>query len=163
MCWSISTLKPTSSPRSWEQRDKLVGISPLSELLFNRRCCNLCRRLNSGGITRPKLFASRSMTLKKLKFPTCGGIDPASFKDGRLKLVTLLWRRPHVTPCQEQKWMVSFHEVRTLKGSWVMLALISSKASLSVSFPGRAKQGRQEWRMKACIKKDEKNTAEMEL
>ncbi|KAB2614559.1 LRR receptor-like serine/threonine-protein kinase [Pyrus ussuriensis x Pyrus communis] len=68
----------------------LVGISPLSELLFNCRCCNLCRRLNSGGISWPKLLFWRSMTLKKLKFPTCGDIDPPSFKDHRLKLVTLL-------------------------------------------------------------------------
>lgn len=54
-----------------------------------------------------------------------------------------------MTPVQLQKWTESFHEVVIPSGSWVICALMASKASLSVSLPYKMVDevvGDGEWR-----------------
>ena len=113
------------------QPDKLLGILPLSVLLSNRKTCNLCKWPISRGILLWKLLFWRVRILKKLKFPTYGVTGPTSFEDCRSNTVTLWCRRPQVTPCHWQKWMLSFQVAITPEGSWVILDLKWSNAKWS--------------------------------
>ena len=141
------------------QPDKLLGISPLIVLLDNSKNCNLRKWPISGGISFWKVLFSRVKFLKKLKFPTCGDMEPTSFRDCRSNTMTLWCRRPQVTPCHWQKWMLSFQELITWRGSWVILALNASSANRSVSlFPPTTEvtnRPKLQRRIKVCMQKAE--------
>ena len=148
------------------QPDKLLGILPLSVLFSNRKTCNLCKWPISRGILLWKLLFWRVRFLKKLKFPTCGDIEPASFEDCRSNTVTLWCRRPQVAPFYWQKWMLSFQVAITPKGSWVILALKWSNAKWSVwLFPPITevtKKPHQKRRRKSCMQNEEDDGAELQ-
>lgn len=117
------------------QPDILLGIWPLRIFLPNSKACSLRKKPTSGGIVWIKLLFKRFSSTRKLKFPTCGDMEPPRLWDWRSSIVTL-WccRRPHETPCHRQNWILSFQELKTPNGSSI-LALKSSKANLSVSLP----------------------------
>ena len=82
---SVAEISPTK--RLWltwknlrfAQWDKLLRIRPLSVLSANRKNCSLCKRPISTGISLWKLLFRRIRPFKKLKFPTCGDMEPTSF------------------------------------------------------------------------------------
>ena len=108
---------------------------------------------------------SRFSFHKKLKFPTFGDIEPTSFWECRSNAVTLWCRRPQETPFHWQKWMLSFQELMTLRGSLLILALKSSNANQSVSLflPSTEvkKKPKQQRRMNVCMEKDDDGGAEI--
>lgn len=65
-----------------------------------------------------------------------GDIDPLNLYASRSKAMTLWCRVLHVTPCQLQNGIESFHVLKTPIGSLVMDSLNFSKANMSVSFVG---------------------------
>ena len=103
--------------------------------------------------------------LKKLKFPTCGDIEPTRFRDCKSNIMTLWCRRPQETPCHWQKWMLSFQELITLRGSSLILALNSSNANWSISlFSPTTKvrnKPKHQRRINVCMEKDEDGRAEL--
>ena len=137
------------------QWDKFLGILPLIVLLAKRRSCNLRKRSISEGISLWKLLFESVRFFKKLKLPTCGDIEPTSFEDVRSNVMTLWCRRPQITPRHWQKWLLSFQELKTWRGSWVILALNSSNANRSVSlFPPTTEvtnKPHHQRRIKACM------------
>lgn len=149
----INLFLSTSNKVRLEQRDKFVGISPTKELLKRPRRCSLCKRPISGGIVPMNLLLKRAKTLRKLKFPTKGERVPVSLEESRSNAVTLRCRRPQVTRSHSQKWRELFQELRTPRGSWVILALIAYKANRSVSlFPAMEKSRQYTKRVVAHIR-----------
>ena len=131
-------------------------------LVCKNKNCNLRKRPISGGISLWKLLFESVRFIKKLKFPTCGDIEPTSFEDCRSNTVILWCRWLQVTPFHWQKWMLSFQDVISPKGSWVILALNSSNANRSVSlFPPTTKKPQHKRRIKACMDKEEDGGAEL--
>ena len=131
-------LKPIVREMRLEQLDILEGISPSNELLSRRNVSNRPRRPTSWGISPLKLLFWSSTTLMKLRFPIWGDIKPTSCWECRSNTVTFWCWRPQVTPLHWQKWTDSFHDLMIPRGSSVILALKSSKASRYVSFPSIA-------------------------
>ena len=132
-------------------------------LLCSFKTSNLVKWPISGGISLWSVLFCRLRILKKLKFPTYGDIEPTSSRDRKFYTVTLWCWRPHVTPCHWQKWMLSFQELITLRGSWIILALNSSNAKRSVSLCPLTTEvtnmPRHQRRIKACMEKDEDGAA----
>ena len=92
-------------------------------------------------------------------------MEPTNFRDCRCNTVTLWCWRPQITPRHRQKWMLSFQECITLKGSTMILPLNSSNANRSVSlFPPATEvtnKPHHKRRIKAFMQKEEDGRAEL--
>ena len=84
----------------------------------------------------PKKFVVlRVRFRKKLRFPIYGDMEPTSLWECKSNMVTLWWFWPQITPGHWQKLLLSmsFQELKTPRGSWVIIVLNISNNKRSVS------------------------------